>query len=515
MAGKVENDMWLANQRGVLPFSFCLPALFTLQPHSSISMRGAYFVPWTNRDELKQVFNWLYSDINDSPDLVQLGLNRVQAWQSRGRLPHPIWSTAAFVQALMRDHARLLSGAELQLQYCMTIVRFVNGYVDRHSGFRYSAPVIVLARQVGLPDWFVDLRHAATHGELPTLPCLREAAHQALVWLLEKYWEREVKVVDSEAAPSNTDRTVKDLLNAYKDIRKTALKQQPAPRRTSELEQIMTQLGELANKTALPDIIALLLHPGGLVPLGKSKRSKPESMTLPQSLSDLWTPLLQSLSVSTEAFSKKLISELLDVISCTSDLRKNLELDGPAESEESTKQYEDSYLATAAAWLKYIVADTRNDRQPRLLRGITFEDIIGMCLHNPNQYTKAVLMAMKEADPLLGEQIDAFLVVLESMDAAEAKHGTAGGLQEDWDADMERVQKQLAEVESAIASFPDEHKKEEAAEDIAQMETDEMPGSTWMRLDETNWSPCPIGMLPGGVMPKLDLSPSTNPFVPK
>lgn len=142
-----------------------------------------------------------------------------------------------------------------------------------------------------------------------------------------------------------------------------------------------------------------------------------------------------------------------------------------------------------------------------------------MCIHmfssSQPVSTKAVLTTLKEVDPLLGEQIDAFLVVLDSMDAAEARYGNMDSSPEDWDAELERVQRQLNEVESAIASFPDETEDEEAVGEATPMETDVTSGSVWTLLDESNWSPCPMGMLPGGVMPKLDLSPSSNPFVSK
>ena len=41
----------------------------------------------------------------------------------------------------------------------------------------------------GLPQVLVDLRHEATHNELPSLPLLRLAACQALVWLRACYWQ--------------------------------------------------------------------------------------------------------------------------------------------------------------------------------------------------------------------------------------------------------------------------------------------------------------------------------------
>ena len=45
------------------------------------------------------------------------------------------------------------------------------------------------AGELGLPAMFVDLRHEATHGEMPTLSVLRDADAKALGWLWEHYWK--------------------------------------------------------------------------------------------------------------------------------------------------------------------------------------------------------------------------------------------------------------------------------------------------------------------------------------
>lgn len=45
-----------------------------------------------------------------------------------------------------------------------------------------------LARSVGLPASFVELRHQATHEHLPSLPRLRAAAHAARDWVWHFYW---------------------------------------------------------------------------------------------------------------------------------------------------------------------------------------------------------------------------------------------------------------------------------------------------------------------------------------
>jgi ribosomal biogenesis protein LAS1 len=52
----------------------------------------------------------------------------------------------------------------------------------------------------GLPQVLVDLRHEATHNELPSLPLLRLAACQALAWLHACYWQPQFEQLMSAEA---------------------------------------------------------------------------------------------------------------------------------------------------------------------------------------------------------------------------------------------------------------------------------------------------------------------------
>ena len=56
------------------------------------------------------------------------------------------------------------------------------------------------AIDLGLPASFVELRHEATHRELPSLIVLRNAAQRSLEWLWDYYW---VKVDPHAAVPVN------------------------------------------------------------------------------------------------------------------------------------------------------------------------------------------------------------------------------------------------------------------------------------------------------------------------
>ena len=46
-----------------------------------------------------------------------------------------------------------------------------------------------IAKTIGLPATFVELRHQATHEQLPSLAKLRVAARKALAWIWEYYWK--------------------------------------------------------------------------------------------------------------------------------------------------------------------------------------------------------------------------------------------------------------------------------------------------------------------------------------
>lgn len=46
-----------------------------------------------------------------------------------------------------------------------------------------------IAKTIGLPSTFVELRHQCTHEDLPSIGRLRKAVHDSLVWLWGGYWE--------------------------------------------------------------------------------------------------------------------------------------------------------------------------------------------------------------------------------------------------------------------------------------------------------------------------------------
>ncbi|KAJ1489772.1 Las1-like-domain-containing protein, partial [Baffinella frigidus] len=85
----------------------------------------------------------------------------------------------------------------------MAIVRLVNGISDAMQQSKFASPVADLADKVSLPQTLVDIRHAATHNALPSLPALLLASKAAALWLRDNYWAPQAAAVAGiKEAPS-------------------------------------------------------------------------------------------------------------------------------------------------------------------------------------------------------------------------------------------------------------------------------------------------------------------------
>lgn len=60
--------------------------------------------------------------------------------------------------------------------------------MDSGQDSKYKVSMYDKAKELQLPASFVELRHEAIHGELPSLVVLRQAAERALDWLWNDYW---------------------------------------------------------------------------------------------------------------------------------------------------------------------------------------------------------------------------------------------------------------------------------------------------------------------------------------
>lgn len=166
-------------------------------------MSNGRVVPWRDQSELEELKAWFYpkeADKGTVNDLRSKAIRRVKSYKIKGSqyLPHVIDSTAQLTSAMLADEdvgdksEELHNLINMRMTYTMILIRFVNGLLDPSQQTQFAIPLHTIARRVGLPSWFVDLRHWGTHErDLPSIDMLRMAAKEALVWLWDNYWNNE------------------------------------------------------------------------------------------------------------------------------------------------------------------------------------------------------------------------------------------------------------------------------------------------------------------------------------
>jgi len=156
-------------------------------------MARLHFTPWKESSQLLLVRGQFYPGPSyDGPEMRAEACSLVWAWRTRGNLPHAVESTALLTEAILHDDASKQSVFSIRATYAAVFCRFVTGLVDSKIHGKKQT-MYQKAMSLGLPASFVELRHEATHRDLPSLVVLRSAAQRSMEWLWQFYW---VKVMD-------------------------------------------------------------------------------------------------------------------------------------------------------------------------------------------------------------------------------------------------------------------------------------------------------------------------------
>lgn len=234
-------------------------------------------VVFRDSEELEQLKRLFYGTHADQKRALAL----TKAYQVRGHLPASIHLTSLVVSALHNDVPQNDLYA-IRQTYSMAIIRLVNEILDSAQVGRVAAPLHALARELKLPSSFVELRHAATHEELPTIYLLRDMARRALDWLYDAYWvknrPKRLSVEPEQAKPSQLDADeIKDCFRNWRRIRRSDI--------NAPLDDAATKLVETLAAVDVTSVVDVALKRNIVIPSGVSAAS-----VIP-----LWGPLFVKL----------------------------------------------------------------------------------------------------------------------------------------------------------------------------------------------------------------------------
>lgn len=154
-------------------------------------------------EEIPRLYSLLYPSPSAPPCARQEGVDLVQdVYLPKGGCPVAIECTASLVSCtILDDHFCAMSGGgtgrelpahlalSLRQTLSLALIRLVNSLSDSLQSGPYARSIAHIAEsQLGMPSWFVEFRHRATHEELPSLEVCRSVVGAALGWLEGVYW---------------------------------------------------------------------------------------------------------------------------------------------------------------------------------------------------------------------------------------------------------------------------------------------------------------------------------------
>ncbi|KAL0576567.1 rRNA-processing protein las1 [Marasmius crinis-equi] len=472
-------------------------------------MRLPRRVPWTSIAELDQVCSWIFTDETDL-DSKSLATNRLAAWKAITQLPHALESTHSLLVVIVQDAKNEGSSSYLSLRqsYASAIIRLVNGLVDPLQLGVYARSIAAIASQLDLPLWLVELRHAATHEDLPSLELLREAARQSMAWLLHNYW---IPTINPTAAPQPDAHLhpLSPILKQYKELlklttRDASLKshyKQSISQVLKEIEKWIAEAkvaanvvtGELGWNTgytteaagtderdakerwALEIFCDALLEKGGLVPLSK-KTLPTDSSEPPSGAVQVWTPLLNHIQSLHPDFFPILVSKMIH----------RLTADAKTTGSEAVKDYDSSYASCLSRWMLWAIHTAEAEDPDDALRLETSATLI-TAVRPGTQYSPS---SRKMFEDLLRDlcseipDLQDALATLRPFDTVSV---------EDWTTeDISVMEDRLNALLSITSSVPEAELEDDLISGTP-LKTGSGDAPGWHLLGEgSGWKPCPI-----------------------
>ncbi|KAG9041227.1 rRNA-processing protein las1 [Tulasnella sp. UAMH 9824] len=508
-------------------------------------MRLPRRTPWANLGELDEVCRMIYSE-DSSLESKRKAANRLAAWKFNTAIPHALEITLSLLTVILEDEEITAnsepspsssskttstafgskSSLALRQAYALAIVRLVNSLVDPLQQGVYARPIAAIAAQIGLPAWFVELRHQATHEDLPSLLVLQEAAREALTWLLHNYFMPTLSPALSSSQSTIQLSPVEPILQRYKSLTKATSKDITLQKkRTAEFDKVFRDLERWIGEAkiaswgamnlsvvdddeddwkegwALDRLCEALLGRGGLVPVSKKKRSQPSSKVAQPPNAATWSDFLTKVTTTHPSLPSRLISNLVSIFSL------------PPESGSSSM----SYKWSIAGWILWAtnqwgstvdecsVGDVVKSLLAIIPRTSTDED---------RTILKILITTLAASDPVLKKKTK---VLISACDQAFETVAAVAANGEEGDSDVEmnstdlvlsEMEDRLKKVQSAVGpSTTDVGGEESTGSASREMEIDaasqaeppapEAPKQVargWRLLTPAEWTPRPVGV---------------------
>ncbi|KAL5010490.1 hypothetical protein ScPMuIL_012795 [Solemya velum] len=475
--------------------------------------RDVRVTAWYSRSELKHVYKDLYC-MDTARQRHALG--RLEVWRVRSlqKLSVSIESTSTLVAACVDYQEALAAGTvhekheNLRNGHAIALIRFINCITETMQIHRFAVPVHVVAAKLGIPEWIVDLRHSATHGDLPALVLLNVGVKWALKWLKREFWIKQITGVadeEMEVDRGETGSEVKQLTDAlmqYQQLRFSQMDGQVNADEKKTMACLLESIYELISDLRT-EAVKLLSADGYLAATERQLRALKvdiEEMLCDAALGmnarlvQFWAPVLDV--VHTCKMTPQLLQQLGATITPDCGLRNRL----------------------LTGWICHIVKELGRTGRPKAKKKrstciyktpceVPFQTLLEAVVTNPNQYTLYLTNLLIQKFPSIdlnkGQNIlDLLKLYIGAEDCNQSVESEGIKTAEDLKALLGNTYtddfEQVGSLESQFSNtdaFCSQHQ------------------SAWKPVHELiDWSHCPLGVLPGQTLSyrSLELLPEDD-----
>ena len=123
------------------------------------------------------------------------------------------------------------------------------------------------AKQIKLPAEFVDIRHQATHQDLPTSAALRQIVRDSLAWIWTDFWLDQCSHKQASHGIAES-QDMRQHIEHYKEIAVAECKRNAKPMLNDEAMKICRDLVRICkgNEDALNQLAIIMIEWGFMVP---------------------------------------------------------------------------------------------------------------------------------------------------------------------------------------------------------------------------------------------------------
>lgn len=266
--------------------------------------------PWIDWQEWKSVVDDAYN-VKDDPVMYRRALSAIIAWEARDQnLPSGILGLKELIIAklarLNRTSESIDSSIAYQSTVAMNVVRFVNFITEPFQTNTHAKAIKQIAHQIGIPDWIVNLRHSATHFNLPSIEILEKAIDYLFEYLDERYVSTYEETTLEQSILENVKTFIKNEFTAYMNARYKLTLMRPTKKGkdNKSFELASAELDEkVENATAnfKNETFEILLEDGYMIPTNEQLNAlgimteeflEQDNLNIPKSFLNIWTKFL-------------------------------------------------------------------------------------------------------------------------------------------------------------------------------------------------------------------------------